>query len=50
VSGGEHVTIHALPALLAPRALPLLDCLLLRYAGVAEWQTRMVQVHVGATP
>jgi hypothetical protein len=21
-----------------------------RYAGVAEWQTRMVQVHVGATP
>ena len=20
------------------------------YAGVAEWQTRMVQVHVGATP
>ena len=21
-----------------------------RHAGVAEWQTRMVQVHVGATP
>ena len=23
---------------------------LARHAGVAEWQTRMVQVHVGATP
>ena len=33
-------------------ALHHLQCYYLysRYAGVAEWQTRMVQVHVGATP
>jgi hypothetical protein len=37
-----------------PRGFTLLACLCYhsfsRYAGVAEWQTRMVQVHVGATP
>ena len=36
------------------RTLPEHDCParlpFATHAGVAEWQTRMVQVHVGATP
>lgn len=34
----------------SPCSAPVVICVSQTNAGVAEWQTRMVQVHVGATP